>query len=124
MPANDDDPLAPLPDDVTTLARGAANVGVEGLDDETAVVTVALRYFFAEHDDLRHAAVADRYDAGRVSTGLAAELAAVAPGGEIERLLRDHDVEPRTGPAGDADTRREEAETARDVFGDGDEERE
>jgi len=88
-----------LPRDLAVLARGAANAGIEGLDSEQDVVEVALRLFFEEHDDVRHAAVAERYESIQTMTrGRAADLADLQPGPEVKDMLRDHGVKPYREP--------------------------
>jgi predicted HTH domain antitoxin len=115
------DPLDDLPTDVALLVRGAANVDIDGIDDETDVIHYALHEFFERHDDVRAAATARQYaESERMTLGTAAQLAGVTTG-EIERLLRDHDVTPRTGSMPSEAERREEGATARAAFGDADE---
>ena len=114
--ASDDDPMAPFASDVSILAHGAANVGAVGLDDATDVVEASVRHFVHDYEELRHAAVAERYAATEMSTGLAASLAGVEKGSEIETLLREHGVEPRVGPSADPERRKQEWETAKRVL--------
>lgn len=81
-----------------TLVRGAARVGIDGLDEDVDVLRAALRWYFQTHDSVRRAATARQYALGTMTTGFASEMADVQTGPEVERLLWDHGVRPRVGP--------------------------
>ena len=85
--------------DTAALAVGAANVGIDGLDDAGNVVDVAVAHFYEAHEALRHAATARRYEDTPMTTGTAARMAGVQKGPEVEQLLRDHGVTPRVDSA-------------------------
>ena len=91
-----------------TLVRGASRVGIDGLDDEVAVVRAALRTYFQRHESLRHAATARQYALGRMTTGFASDMADVQKGPGIEELLWAHGVRPRVGPEPSDQAEREE----------------
>lgn len=111
------DPLKDLPTDLVLLVRGTANVDIDGVDDEVDVLAHALHEFFERHDDVRAAATAQQYaESERMTLGTAAQLAGVTTD-EVKGLLKDHGVEPRTGPAPTAEERRESADAARAAFG-------
>jgi hypothetical protein len=91
--------VAAVDEDAASLAVGASALAADGVpDDPTAVVDVAVGYFFQRHEALRHAATATLYATTSMSTGGAAMMAGVSAGPEICSLLRDHGVTPRVGP--------------------------
>jgi hypothetical protein len=91
-----------------TLVRGAARVGIDGLDEEGDVLRAALRHYFRRHESLRHAATARQYALGRMTTDFASDMADVQKGPEIEELLWAHGVRPRVGPEPSEQAEREE----------------
>lgn len=91
-----------------TLVRGASQVGIDGLDDESDVLRAALRSYFQRHESLRHAATARQYALGRMTTAFASDMADVPEGPEIEELLWAHGVRPRVGPDRSEQAEREE----------------
>jgi hypothetical protein len=70
--------VSDLPDSVPhryrRLVAGVTELDV-GLDDEDDVVAATLAAFFEEHEDLRHAAVAELYEDSHMTLGVAARRA-------------------------------------------------